>query len=66
MMKMPISTLPVLALLVLHTPAFGAEPTSQLAWLTEQTQQLLLGCRVRAHDGTWLYTPDGKGNYRAL
>lgn len=36
------------------------------AWLEQTTRQLLLGCRVRANDGTWLYTPDGKGNYRAL
>jgi hypothetical protein len=40
--------------------------SSNLAWLTEQTRQLLAGCRVQANDGTWLYTPDGKGNYRAL
>lgn len=42
------------------------EDDSELLWLREQTRQLLIGCRVRADDGTWLYTPDGKGNYRAL
>jgi hypothetical protein len=44
----------------------AAENTSDLSWLAEQTRQLLAGCRVRAEDGTWLYTPDGKGHYRAL
>jgi len=44
----------------------AAEKITDRAWLTDQTRQLLLGCRVRANDGTWLYTPDGKGNYRAL
>ena len=34
--------------------------------LTETTKALLEGCAVRAEDGTRLYTPDGRGNYRAL
>ena len=66
MIKRLIRHLSVQVLLVLCTPAFGAEQSSQVAWLKEQTQQLILGCRVQANDGTWLYTPDGKGNYRAL
>jgi len=40
--------------------------TADLTWLFDQTRQLLAGCRVQANDGTWIYTPDGKGNYRAL
>jgi len=40
-----------------------ADPT---AWLKRTTRRLLAGCRVQAHDGTWLYTPDGQGHYRAL
>ncbi|MBI2925275.1 MAG: hypothetical protein HYY24_06170 [Verrucomicrobia bacterium] len=44
----------------------AAEPSADLRWLTDTTRRLLLGCRVRADDGTWLYTPDGKGNYKAL
>jgi hypothetical protein len=36
------------------------------AWLTDTTRELLAGCRVRADNGIWLFTPDGKGNYRAL
>jgi len=35
-------------------------------WLTDTARQLIQGCRVPAADGTVLYTPDGKGNYRAL
>jgi hypothetical protein len=35
-------------------------------YLTEVARELLAGCRVSANDGTVLYTPDGKGNYRAL
>ena len=41
-------------------------PSPNLSWLTETTSELLGGCRVRADNGIWLYTPDGKGNYRAL
>lgn len=36
------------------------------AWLEQTTRRLLAGCRVRAHDGTWLYTPDSQGHYAAL
>ncbi|MFO1019355.1 MAG: hypothetical protein U0903_01450 [Planctomycetales bacterium] len=38
----------------------------ELAELTKTTETLLKGCRVTARDGTVLYTPDGKGNYKAL
>lgn len=34
--------------------------------LSEASARLLVGCRVRADDGTVLYTPDGEGNYPAL
>ena len=34
--------------------------------ILKTTQALLEGCVVRADDGTRLYTPDGRGNYRAL
>lgn len=37
-----------------------------VCFLTEAAQKLLIGCRVKAHDGTILYTPDGKANYNAL
>ncbi len=54
-------------------PAAGAgnanEPkpaSAELDFLVETTRKLLAGCRVTANDGTVLYTPDGKGNYRAL
>jgi alpha-L-rhamnosidase len=36
------------------------------AELTDNARRLLAGCRVTATDGTTLYTPDGKGNYKAL
>ncbi|MCS6861529.1 MAG: hypothetical protein NZT92_14560 [Abditibacteriales bacterium] len=42
------------------------EDKARLMYLTETTKQLLAGCRVRAHDGTTLYVPDGKGHYKAL
>ena len=32
----------------------------------EKARRLLEGCRVTAHDGTVLYTPDGMGNYKGL
>lgn len=38
----------------------------EIGWMKEATRRQLSGCRVQATDGTWLYTPDGVGNYRAL
>ena len=46
-------------------PTAAKEPTPT-AWLTATTSELLTGCRVPADSGIWLFTPDGKGNYRAL
>lgn len=43
-----------------------ADEKSATTKLTEKARQLLAGCRVTANDGTTLYTPDGKGNYKAL
>jgi hypothetical protein len=37
-----------------------------VVFLTGTAQKLLTGCQIKAHDGTMLYTPDGRGNYRAL
>jgi glycogen debranching enzyme len=34
--------------------------------MREATLQQLKGCRVLGYDGTWLHTPDGIGNYKAL
>lgn len=53
------------ALLVLML-SIGVLPAADRAWLEGKTDELLRGCRIRAGDGTWLYTPDGQGNYRAL
>jgi hypothetical protein len=50
--------------LILPAAAAGGDP--DVAWLTARARELLAGSRVQARDGTWLYTPDGKGNYRAL
>ena len=41
-------------------------PAADVAWLREATRQQLAGCRVRGKGGVWLYTPDGRGHYRAL
>jgi hypothetical protein len=49
-----------------HLAAGAATPSPPLAWLTDTTRELLAGCRVRADNGIWLFTPDGEGNYRAL
>ncbi len=55
-------------LLVITT--MNAQPDAKIddgiRWLTEATRRQLKGCRLKAHDGTVLYTPDGKGNYAAL
>lgn len=37
-----------------------------LSWLEEATWRELAGCRIAAHDGTALFTPDGLGHYGAL
>ncbi len=39
---------------------------SDIAWLQQRAGALIAGCQVPAADGTTLFTPDGKGNYRAL
>ena len=46
----------------------NGEITSQetLDWLEAEAERQLLGCTIKAHDGTILYTPDGEGNYAAL
>jgi hypothetical protein len=51
---------------LLTTTAWSADRKSDTLWLTERAAELLKGCRVPADDGSMLYTPDGKGNYRAL
>ncbi|MEQ8554427.1 MAG: hypothetical protein RIC06_01040 [Cyclobacteriaceae bacterium] len=37
-----------------------------IQWMREATKQQLGGCRVRGASDTWLHTPDGIGNYKAL
>jgi len=37
-----------------------------LSWLEEAARRELAGCRIVAHDGTALFTPDGLGHYGAL
>ena len=41
-------------------------PEQSVKWMREATLQQLQGCRVLGYDGTWLHTPDGIGNYKAL
>jgi hypothetical protein len=38
----------------------------QIQFLANASRWLIQGSRILAEDGTVLYTPDGKGNYRAL
>ena len=35
-------------------------------WMKEATLKQLKGCRVKGAGGTWIHTPDGVGNYKAL
>jgi hypothetical protein len=35
-------------------------------WMREATIQQLEGCRVKGASDTWIHTPDGIGNYKAL
>jgi hypothetical protein len=37
-----------------------------MQWLRNEAAVQLSGCKMSAHDGTILYTPDGEGNYAAL
>lgn len=41
-------------------------PHENITWLTQTVQKLLQGCQTKAHDGTVLYTPDGKAHYASL
>ncbi len=38
----------------------------QVNWMREATIQQLKGSRVKGAGDTWIYTPDGVGNYKAL
>ena len=38
----------------------------QVHWMKEATLKQLEGCRVQGAGGTWVHTPDGVGNYKAL
>jgi hypothetical protein len=38
----------------------------KVQWMKEATLKQLEGCRVKGTDGTWIHTPDGVGNYKAL
>jgi len=40
--------------------------SEKVQWMKEATTRQLNGCRVKAYDGTWIHTPDGVGNYKAL
>ena len=38
----------------------------KIQWMKEATLEQLNGSRVEGADGTWIHTPDGVGNYKAL
>lgn len=38
----------------------------QVQWMKEATKKQLEGCLVEGAGGTWIHTPDGVGNYKAL
>ena len=41
-------------------------PETEREWMRNATIQQLKGCRVKGAGGTWIHTPDGVGNYKAL
>jgi hypothetical protein len=46
-----------------HGKLFRSE---DIIWLNQECIRELRACRITAHDGTLLYTPDGRGNDNAL
>jgi hypothetical protein len=38
----------------------------KVQWMKKATLKQLEGCRVKGAGGTWIHTPDGVGNYKAL
>ncbi len=40
--------------------------SDKVKWMKEATLKQLKGCRVKGAGGTWIHTPDGVGNYKAL
>jgi len=38
----------------------------KVQWMREATLGQLEGCKVKGAGGTWIHTPDGVGNYKAL
>jgi glycogen debranching enzyme len=38
----------------------------KIQWMKDATLNQLKGCRVKGAGGTWIHTPDGVGNYKAL
>ncbi len=38
----------------------------KVEWMKKATHKQLKGCRVQGAGGTWIHTPDGVGNYKAL
>lgn len=40
--------------------------SDEMKYLTESCRDMLQRCRITAHDGTALFTPDGVANYHAL
>ena len=40
--------------------------SDKVKWMKKATLKQLKGCRVKGAGGTWIHTPDGVGNYKAL
>lgn len=49
-----------------HAPNLYGLSAQDIQWMREATKQQLGGCRVKGASDTWLHTPDGIGNYKAL
>lgn len=76
-MNAKICTTLVITLLLLSNLSISQETISRqknpyglsekdVRWMHEATIQQLRGCRVKGAADTWLHTPDGVGNYKAL
>ncbi|MBM3498174.1 MAG: hypothetical protein FJX74_05840 [Armatimonadetes bacterium] len=52
-------------MLTTNIPKLGV-PGDDFAWLQDEVRRLLAACRIEAHDGTVLYTPDAGRHYGAL
>ena len=64
-MKIPILVLLIFVFIGKQDNPYGLSK-KDIRWMREATIQQLKGCRVKGAGDTWIHTPDGVGNYKAL